>query len=74
MHGMTQQNAATAEQAGATANSLRQQAAELAQAISVFVVDDAEVRRTTAPARERPHLTPRAPVLTAVRYIPKKAA
>jgi methyl-accepting chemotaxis protein len=74
MHGMTQQNAATAEQAGATANSLREQAAELAQAISVFVVDDSGAPRISAREHERPQLKPRVPALAAVRYIPKRAA
>jgi methyl-accepting chemotaxis protein len=74
MHGMTQQNAATAEQAGATANSLREQAAELAQAISVFVVDGAGAPHASASEQGRPQPKPRAPALAAVRYIPKKAA
>ena len=75
MHGMTQQNAATAEQAGATANSLREQAAQLAQAISVFVVD-ASAASDAAPAQpERPAIEP-PPVLSlaAVRDARTKAA
>lgn len=50
MDGATQQNAALVEQAAAAAESLRQQAGELAQAVSVFKTVS-QRRGTAAPAR-----------------------
>ena len=50
---MTQQNAALVEQSAAAAESLREQAAQLAQAVSVFKVDGT-VRTTHQLARDEP--------------------
>jgi len=62
----TQQNAALVEQATAAAQSLQQQAVELADAVAGFVLDDGGARpyagagRASAPALTRDsHQTPR---------------
>lgn len=51
MDTVTQQNAALVEQAAAAADSVREQAATLAQLVSVFQLDNAPERR--APAQPR---------------------
>jgi methyl-accepting chemotaxis protein len=52
MDAVTQQNAALVEQAAAAAESMQQQAAALAQAVSVFKVDDTlRLTHTRAPVR-----------------------
>jgi methyl-accepting chemotaxis protein len=66
MDAVTQQNAALVEQAAAAAESMQQQAAALAQAVSVFKVIDAggyqsraAVKRVPAPARKALQLSGR---------------
>ena len=55
MDAVTQQNAALVEQAAAAAESMQQQAAALAQAVSVFKVGNAAIPfRTHGPARVAP--------------------
>lgn len=64
MDGATQQNAALVEQAAAAAESLRQQTAELTQAISVFKT--AEQRHVAARSAKAPRVRAAAPLLGAV--------
>jgi methyl-accepting chemotaxis protein len=74
----TQQNAALVEQAAAAANSLQQQAAQLAETVATFKLDDRQPRpaarpapmqtaATPPPVRPKPptDITPRAPALKA---------
>ncbi len=49
MDEMTQQNAALVEQAAAAAESLQDQAAKLAEAVSVFRLEGASGQRTALP-------------------------
>ncbi|USX18579.1 methyl-accepting chemotaxis protein [Oxalobacteraceae bacterium OTU3REALA1] len=60
MDAVTQQNAALVEQAAAAAESMQQQAAALAQAVSVFKVNDSarpyQPNKATAPARRLNHV------------------
>jgi methyl-accepting chemotaxis protein len=56
MDGATQQNAALVEQSAAAATSLQEQAARLAQVVSVFKVNETAV--APAPAREAPRARP----------------
>ncbi len=55
---MTQQNAALVEESAAAAESLREQASQLAQAVSVFKISGAAVVVQSRPARD---ITPQAP-------------
>ncbi|SEN58943.1 methyl-accepting chemotaxis sensory transducer with Cache sensor [Duganella sp. CF517] len=57
MDGVTQQNAALVEQAAAAAESLQEQAAHLAQAVSVFKLDRGAAPSLSIPAR-RPATVP----------------
>ncbi len=50
---MTQQNAALVEESAAAAQSLREQSARLAEAVSVFKLEQGSVSRTPAPAAPR---------------------
>ena len=54
---MTQQNAALVEESAAAAESLREQAGQLAQAVSVFKISAAAVTVQPRPTRD---ITPRA--------------
>ena len=58
---MTQQNAALVEQSAAAAESLRDQANQMAQAVAVFKISDSAVSAITRPMRD---ITPRASNLT----------
>jgi hypothetical protein len=62
---MTQQNAALVEQSTAAAQSLREQAGQLAQAVSVFKVDTSGMA-LAAPVAYRAEATVPAPVRKAV--------
>ncbi|NDP40402.1 MAG: HAMP domain-containing protein [Rhodoferax sp.] len=53
---MTQQNAALVEESAAAAESLREQASQLAQAVSVFKISGAQVVLQSSPTRD---ITPR---------------
>jgi methyl-accepting chemotaxis protein len=57
MDGVTQQNAALVEQAAAAAEALQHQAAGLAQAVSVFKIDESMVA-LPAPVRRAPKASP----------------
>ncbi|MBV7534287.1 MCP four helix bundle domain-containing protein [Duganella sp. sic0402] len=57
MDAVTQQNAALVEQAAAAAESMQQQAAALAQAVSVFKVDGAPRLTQSRPARPQLQIT-----------------
>ncbi|MFM9436608.1 methyl-accepting chemotaxis protein [Janthinobacterium sp. CG_23.3] len=63
MDDTTQQNAALVEQAAAAAQSLQDQAAKLAQVVSVFKLEETGLARSTpsAPAAPRRPAPPRAP-------------
>ncbi|MQA20505.1 methyl-accepting chemotaxis protein [Rugamonas rivuli] len=80
MDGVTQQNAALVEEAAAAAESLQEQAAHLAQAVSVFKLDRgaAAPAALAAPVRKAPAVAPRvaAPVakVAAPAPAPKRAA
>jgi hypothetical protein len=63
---MTQQNAALVEQSAAAAESLRDQSAQLAQAVAVFKTNDA----VTALARSIRDITPKPSPLTYTRPMP----
>ena len=54
MDGVTQQNAALVEEAAAAAGSLQDQAAQLAQLVSVFNVGHGDTRRHTAKGMRQP--------------------
>jgi methyl-accepting chemotaxis protein len=69
MDEVTQQNAALVEEAAAAAESLEEQAHNLAQAVSVFRVDSA----TPAPRLAAPQIPPRQSTLQRPRVAPKKA-
>ena len=67
MDQVTQQNASLVEQAAAAAEAMQDQAARLAQAVSVFRTGEAAAVVMPAPVARRPALTravPRAPVKT----------
>ncbi len=67
MDQVTQQNAALVEQAAAAAGSLQEQAARLAQVVSVFKLDAnvvAAAPKTAAPVRD---ITPQRPVIAAAK-------
>jgi methyl-accepting chemotaxis protein len=55
---MTQQNAALVEQSAAAAESLKEQAMRLAQAVSTFKLDAGVVESQAVPARSAPHSFP----------------
>ncbi|MEO8119976.1 MAG: methyl-accepting chemotaxis protein, partial [Rhodoferax sp.] len=57
---MTQQNAALVEESAAAAESLRDQASQMAQAVAVFKISDTAVTVATRPVRD---ITPRASAL-----------
>jgi hypothetical protein len=57
---MTQQNAALVEESAAAAESLREQASQLAQAVAVFKISEAAVTVSARPIRD---ITPRAKAL-----------
>ncbi|MFM9437346.1 methyl-accepting chemotaxis protein [Janthinobacterium sp. CG_23.3] len=67
MDGVTQQNAALVEEAAAAAGSLNDQAAVLAQAVSIFKLDAAQTARTPAPRAK-------AAVAAPLRPAPKRPA
>ncbi len=75
MDGVTQQNAALVEQAAAAAESMKEQAAALKQAVSVFKIHEryaapaaaAKVRPTPYDAR---HMRPRPQLGNPSRYLP----
>jgi methyl-accepting chemotaxis protein len=80
MDTVTQQNAALVEEAAAAAASLQEQAAGLADVVSVFRMDQAALpaaqpiaRRLTATAPQRPSLA-RAPAAALRRPVPKAAS
>ncbi|MYN40484.1 HAMP domain-containing protein [Duganella sp. FT109W] len=52
MDHVTQQNAALVEQAAAAAGAMQEQAAQLADAVSIFKLDDANAPRRAAPPRK----------------------
>ena len=62
---MTQQNAALVEQSAAAAESLREQASQMAQAVSVFKISDAV--GFSAPRRPAKDITPRTETLAYAR-------
>ena len=64
---MTQQNAALVEQSAAAAESLRDQAAQLAQAVAVFKVNGVAMSVASRPIRD---ITPKAGGLTYKRPVP----
>jgi len=75
MDEMTQQNAALVEQAAAAAESLQDQAAKLAEAVSVFKLDGAGGQRAALPVlREVVALPPSRPKAAAAAARPKKLA
>jgi methyl-accepting chemotaxis protein len=51
MDGMTQQNAALVEQAAAAAQSLQDQASELAHVVSIFKLGEGEQQQRRAPVK-----------------------
>jgi len=64
---MTQQNAALVEESAAAAESLREQASQLAQAVSVFKISGSVVTVQSRPTRD---ITPRAESLPYKRSLP----
>ena len=58
---MTQQNAALVEESAAAAESMREQAVQMAQAVSVFKINEPTVMTSARPIRD---ITPRAQALT----------
>ena len=75
MDEMTQQNAALVEQAAAAAESLQDQAAKLAEAVSVFRLDGSSGQRAALPVlREVVALPPSRPKAAAAAARPKKLA
>ena len=69
MDSMTQQNAALVEEAAAAAQSLQDQAAELARVVSIFKLEEGEQFQFDAPAP----VAAAAPV-TAVAVVPRQPA
>ncbi|WMW80461.1 methyl-accepting chemotaxis protein [Undibacterium cyanobacteriorum] len=83
MDGMTQQNAALVEQAAAAAQSLQDQAGELAKVVSIFKLNAGEQSMFTqrqapaakpAPAAVKPQVKASVKSLPAAKPAPKKAA
>ena len=72
MDSMTQQNAALVEEAAAAAQSLQDQAAELARVVSIFKLEEGEQFQFDAPAPVAPAAAA-APV-TAVAVVPRQPA
>lgn len=70
---MTQQNAALVEQSAAAAQSLREQASRLEQAVSVFQLTPTGAKRTSATPLQAPHNAPRLAQKTAPRQIAARA-
>ena len=68
---MTQQNAALVEESAAAAESLREQAGNMAQAVSVFKVSGAALAPAARPARD---ITPRPQAVTYKRPLPLPAS
>jgi hypothetical protein len=54
MDSVTQQNAALVEQAAAASETMREQAAHLAEAVSVFRLQQAQAVQATASSRRTP--------------------
>ena len=75
MDSMTQQNAALVEQAAAAAQSLQDQASELAHVVSIFKLVEGEVVHVSAPSSmaAAPAATPARPALRAVKPAAKAA-
>jgi methyl-accepting chemotaxis protein len=73
MDEMTQQNAALVEQAAAAAESLQEQAAMLARAVSVFKLGDADVGTARKQRRAQPSAAP-TPTAPTASSAPAKAA
>ena len=71
MDSMTQQNAALVEEAAAAAQSLQDQAAELARVVSIFKLDESEQFQYAAPA---PAAAPVTSTAVVVRPAAKRAA
>jgi methyl-accepting chemotaxis protein len=83
MDGMTQQNAALVEQAAAAAQSLQDQAGELAKVVSIFKLNVGEQSTTTprqsagakpAPQASKPQVKSSVKSLPSARPAPKKAS
>jgi len=70
MDQVTQQNAALVEEAAAAAGSLQEQAAKLAQVVSVFKLDDHQVMAAPKPAAPIRNVTPQRPVIAAAKPAP----
>jgi hypothetical protein len=64
---MTQQNAALVEESAAAAESMRDQAGQLAQAVAAFKISDTAVTTMARPSRD---ITPRARALPGSRPLP----
>jgi len=71
MDGMTQQNAALVEQAAAAAQSLQDQAGELARVVSIFKLEENEQFQFDAPA---PVAATAVTAVTAVAVVPRQPA
>jgi len=76
MDGMTQQNAALVEEAAAAAQSLQDQAGELARVVSIFKLDESEQFQfeAQAPVATSTAVVVRPAAKRAVAPAPKKAA
>ena len=70
MDQVTQQNAALVEEAAAAAGSLQEQAAKLAQVVSVFKLDDNPVAVAPKAAAPMRNITPQRPVIAAAKSAP----
>jgi len=64
MDSMTQQNAALVEQAAAAAQSLQDQAGELARVVSIFKLEEGEEHHVPTQAQPQTHAPAAAPVVT----------
>jgi methyl-accepting chemotaxis protein-1 (serine sensor receptor) len=74
MDAVTQQNAALVEQAAAAAEAMQQQAVSLAEAVSVFKINESQVRAVPAPRMAAPARPPLRAVRPAPRVIATKPA
>ncbi|SHG41226.1 methyl-accepting chemotaxis protein [Massilia sp. CF038] len=74
MDAVTQQNAALVEQAAAAAEAMQQQAISLAQAVSVFKINESHVVAAPAPRASTHKRAPLRPVKAAPRLVSSKSA
>jgi methyl-accepting chemotaxis protein len=73
MDQVTQQNAALVEEAAAAAGSLQDQAAKLAQVVSVFKLDNDQIAAVPKAAAPMRNITPQRPVIAAKSSTPSPA-